>query len=178
MPVVSYSRKICLLGDFAVGKTSLIRRFVSSSFSDQYITTIGVKVSKRTLASTNEPDPYTVTMLIWDTVGGEPFTQVARQYYVGSAGALLVCDLTRPDTLDALRSYASDFLLVNPRASLMVLANKADLAALRMIDERQVAELAAQYGAPWALTSAKTGEQVEEAFTNLVQQMHQRRRGV
>jgi putative ribosome biogenesis GTPase RsgA len=88
-----------------------------------------------------------------------------------------VCDLTRPETLNALHAYASDFLLVNPRAALVVLANKLDLVASRMISDQQVADLAEQYGVPWMLTSARTGEQVEAAFSQLGQHIYQRRRG-
>lgn len=90
-------RKVCLLGDFAVGKTSLVRRFVDNRFDDKYLSSIGVKVSRKTL---NRSD-HTLNLLIWDLVGGNEFSRREIGYLVGAAGALLVCDLTRLETVDA-----------------------------------------------------------------------------
>ena len=86
-------KKICLLGEFAVGKTSLIRRYVEDKFSDKYLSSIGVKVSRKNV----ELGDDTVKLLIWDLAGGEDYTQ--SSYLMGAAGALLVCDVTRADTL-------------------------------------------------------------------------------
>ena len=112
---MNYSTKICLIGDFAVGKTSLIRRFTESRFSDTYLSTIGVRVSRRVVQIADTP-PTTLTMLIWDTAGSEPFTTIVQSYYRGARGAALVCDLTRSDTAAALERYAQEFLQIG-RAS-------------------------------------------------------------
>ena len=115
---MNYSTKICLIGDFAVGKTSLIRRFTESRFSDTYLSTIGVRVSRRVVQIADTP-PTALTMLIWDTAGSEPFTTIVRSYYRGARGAALVCDLTRSDTAAALERYAQEFLQVNPCVPLL-----------------------------------------------------------
>jgi len=157
-------RKICILGDFAVGKTSLVRRFVEGRFDDRYLTTIGVKVSRRPVKLQQE---LTVNLLIWDLAGGEEYTGVQTSYIQGSSGALLVCDLTRPNTFDALEPYARRLQAVNPGSALILAGNKADLAEQHQIEDEMLSELASTLQAAWFITSAKTGNGVETAFTNL-----------
>lgn len=158
--------KVCLIGDFAVGKTSLIRRFTESRFSETYLSTIGIRVSRKTLQT---PDSSSLTLLIWDTAGSEPFTTVVRSYYRGSRGAALVCDVTRPETLASLLRYADEFHAVNPDVPLIVMANKIDLRSERAVSEAQLDEIAAALDAQLFFTSARTGEGVEEAFLALGQ---------
>ncbi|MGQ9483351.1 MAG: Rab family GTPase, partial [Chloroflexus sp.] len=102
--------KICLLGEFSVGKTSLIRRFVEGVFDERYLSTLGVKINRRTL----HIDQTEINLIIWDTAGGEKFDQVVQNYYRGAAGAILVCDVTRPETLSALHEYATAFHSASP----------------------------------------------------------------
>lgn len=167
LPVTSISRKVCLLGDFAVGKTSLVRRFVYDLFDDQYINTIGVKVSRKTVAIPRGDRIVEITMLLWDVAGSEEFEQVRASYLRGAAGAVLVCDLTRPETLDTLRSYAQTLLNVNPDARLVIAANKRDLVEEQKLSRAQVEALATELNAPYYLTSAKTGEGVDTLFRHL-----------
>lgn len=157
-------KKICMLGDFAVGKTSLVRRFVEGSFDDRYLTTIGVKVSRRPVEL---PQSKTINLLIWDLAGGEEFTGVQTSYIQGSSGALLVCDLTRPNTFAALKPYARRLLEVNPSAVLILAGNKVDLTEQRQIEDKELAELANTLQAVWFTTSAKTGDGVDMAFKDL-----------
>ncbi len=163
---MSQIAKICLIGDFAVGKTSLVRRFTESRFSDSYLSTIGVRVSRKILQI---PDAYpkTLTLLVWDTAGGEPFTNIVRSYYRGARGAALVCDTTRPETAASLLRYAQEFHNVNPGVPLIVMANKIDLRSERAVSDEQIGEIAAMLDAPLFFTSARTGEGVEEAFQEL-----------
>src|SRR5512147_1281675 len=95
-------KKVCLLGDFAVGKTSLVRRYVEGRFDDKYLSTIGVKISRKTLARSTG----TLNLLIWDLAGSDEFNTIAPSYLRGAAGALIVCDLTRPETLKVFAQYA------------------------------------------------------------------------
>ena len=90
-----YSKKICLLGDFSVGKTSLVRRFVHNRFDDQYISTIGVKVSRKTVVLPVADDLVELTLMVWDLAGSQGTTPIAASYLRGAVGAVLVCDLTR-----------------------------------------------------------------------------------
>lgn len=100
MPALS--KKVCLLGDFAVGKTSLVRRFVHDYFDDQYLSTIGVKVSRKTINIAQGEQIVELTMMLWDLAGSEEFTHLRASYLRGAAGVLLVGDLTRPLTFDTL----------------------------------------------------------------------------
>jgi small GTP-binding protein len=165
--VTTIAKKICLLGDFAVGKTSLVRRFVYNLFSDEYISTIGVKVSRKTVVVPHNEEVVELTMLLWDLAGSEEFDRVRANYLRGAAGGLLVCDLTRPDTLDSLRAYADDLLSVNPAVRFVLAANKRDLGDQQQLSEAQVEAIAASLNAPYHLTSAKTGDEVETLFRHL-----------
>ena len=169
---MTISKKVCLLGDFAVGKTSLVRRFVYNLFDDRYLSTIGVKVSRRTVDVPRRDEILELNMMIWDLAGGDEFTQARKSYLRGAAGAILVCDVTRPETLASLRSYANDLLHMNPEARFAVAANKCDLIdpaspGQQCLTPGQVEECAGAFGAPWALTSARTGDEVETLFRYL-----------
>lgn len=156
MPTIQ--KKVCLLGDFAVGKTSLIRRYVEGRFDDNYLTTVGVVVSRKTV----EYPTIKINLLIWDLAGGRDFTE--SSYLIGTAGAFLVCDVTRATTLASLRINAEQVRQANPSAKLIVLANKYDLLEDRVITEEQLVAIAQSLEASLEYTSAKTGFGVEEAF--------------
>ena len=165
--MTTFSKKVCLLGDFAVGKTSLVRRFVYNLFNDKYIATIGVKVSRKTVVVPRDDEVVELTMMLWDLAGSEEFNQVRASYLRGAAGAVLVCDLTRPETLDSLRAYADDLLSVSPDAQFILAANKRDLADQQQLTPPQFETVAADLKAPYYLTSAKTGDEVETLFRHL-----------
>ncbi len=156
-------KKICLLGDFAVGKTSLVRRFVEDRFDDKYLSTIGVKISRKTLMQQDTK----LNLLVWDLVGGNQFSRAETGYLLGTAGALIVCDLTRPDTLEPMRRYTSQMRAVNPNVALILLGNKVDLTESRAIDEDMITAVSTELNAPFHFTSAKTGKNVEVAFSHL-----------
>jgi small GTP-binding protein len=162
------SKKVCLLGDFAVGKTSLVRRFVYDLFEDKYITTIGVKVSRKVVTVGGDDDGFELTMMLWDLAGSEDFQQVQASYLRGAAGALLVCDLTREATLDRLIVYAGDLRSINPNVRLVMAANKCDLEEMRRITGSEIEAVAGRINAPCYLTSAKDGSNVENVFAHLV----------
>ncbi len=161
------SKKICLLGDFAVGKTSLMRRFVYNLFDDRYISTIGVKVTRKTVAVPRASDVVELTMMLWDLAGSEEFTPVRASYLRGAAGAVLVYDLTRPETLDGLKSYVDDLLGLNPEARLTLAANKSDLIDRQELGLEQIERFASELALSYYITSAKTGEEVETMFRHL-----------
>ncbi|MFN8474055.1 MAG: Rab family GTPase [Anaerolineae bacterium] len=160
------SQKVCLLGDFAVGKTSLVRRFVYNAFDDKYLATIGVKVSRKTVVLPDEDGLVELSLLLWDLAGSEEFSAVRATYLRGAAGAILVCDLTRSETLTALAAYVEDIRRVAPRARFVVAANKSDLPDPRLLPS-QVEAFAESLETACYLTSAKTGYQVEDAFRHL-----------
>ncbi|NTV64590.1 MAG: GTP-binding protein [Oscillochloris sp.] len=157
------TKKISLIGDFAVGKTSLVRRFVEGRFDERYLSTIGVRVSRKMIQIAGSA-PTDLLMMVWDTAGGDSYANMMLSYYRGSSGALLVCDLTRSETLTSLSRYAQEFRGVNPNAALVLIGNKVDLGGQRMVSDEQLAVVASACGAPWFLSSAKTGAYVDEAF--------------
>lgn len=167
------SKKVCLLGDFAVGKTSMVRRFVYDLFDDKYISTIGVKVSRKTIAVPRSDGIVELAMMLWDLAGTEEFDRVRTSYLRGAAGAIVVCDLTRPETLGSLERHVDELQMVSPGAHWILAANKRDLVelplpkGLQTLDPEQVKARAADLGAPCFLTSAKTGDQIEELFRHL-----------
>jgi len=159
-------KKVCLLGEFAVGKTSLVRRFVEGRFDDRYLSTIGVKISRKTL----ERPTGLLNMLVWDLAGADEFGSQSA-YLRGAAGALIVCDLTRRETLAAFERYARQVRALNVAAPLVFLGNKVDLVAERAITDADLQAASATLGGPYLLSSAKTGEQVEAAFLHLAERL-------
>jgi small GTP-binding protein len=161
------SKKVCLLGDFAVGKTSLVRRFVHNLFDDRYLSTIGVKVSRKTVIIPRDAEMVQLAMMLWDLAGSEEFTQMRDSYLRGTSGAVWVCDLTRPETLDSLPAYVEALFEASPGARIVLAANKRDLVDQQRITAAQIEAVANDLAAPCYLTSAKTGDQVEALFNHL-----------
>ena len=152
--------KLCLLGDFSVGKTSLVRRYVEGYFDDRYLSTIGVKISRKRILK----DTIQLNLLIWDLAGSEDFKKYENSYLRGAAGALIVCDLTRAATFECLPRYYRQIRQVNPDAFAVFVGNKLDLIPKHAPFINPIADFAAECGMPHILTSAKTGEQTEAAF--------------
>jgi len=160
------NKKVCMLGAFSVGKTSLVERYVHSIFSDSYISTIGVKISKKKVIAKN----MELTMILWDLEGKDDFVDINMTYLRGAMGLFVVADLTRKETLDvALQIRKNAVALIGQSVPNILLLNKADVE-LREITDQQIAELI-DSGIPILLTSAKTGENVENAFTYIADRM-------
>ena len=168
--MTAVKKKICLIGSFAVSKTSLIERFVYNRYDEKYLTTIGVKISQKVLAPIEDPQSGKMiqhTFLIWDIAGLEKFGGVVKNYFRGAAGALAVADLTRPETIAHLSEFCQRFKTESPHAFLVILGNKLDifnedkktLSDLNKVADRNATEC--------LLTSAKTGKHVNEAFSTL-----------
>lgn len=155
-------KKICMLGGFAVGKTSLVSRFVRSIFSDKYLTTVGVKIDKKPMAV----DGQDVTLMLWDLYGEDDFQSVQETHLRGTAGYLIVVDGTRPATLDTARELQPRIVRTVGEVPFVVVLNKADLATEWRVDDGTVAS-AFERNAGVLRTSAKTGDGVEEAFVTL-----------
>lgn len=158
-----YVAKVCLLGDPAVGKTSLIRRFVYGTFEGTYLTTIGTNISRKDVVVDNG----TVTLIIWDIAGQMRVNQITPMYYQGAMGAIAVVDITRRMTFDSIPLWVKRFREVNPNAIVILAANKTDLMALRAVAEEELRALASNMGLPLVYTSAKTGAGVDDMFRKL-----------
>jgi small GTP-binding protein len=159
-------KKICMLGSFAVGKTSLVRRFVEGIYTETYHTTIGVKIDKKVM----QVDGGEIKLVLWDLYGEDDFQKMRWSYVQGSSGYLLVADGTRRATLEkavALEQKAREEAGSIP---FVFIINKCDLIA----DWELEPEMEARYAAMnWTVlrSSAKTGEGVEEAFSQLTRKL-------
>ncbi|MBI5000691.1 MAG: GTP-binding protein [Euryarchaeota archaeon] len=149
-----------MLGDPAVGKTSLVRRFVNDMFDDKYLETVGAKPTKKVL----QVKGNRLTMMVWD-IAGHSYS-LHPNYYSGAKGALMVCDLTRRSTLQSLDTWQSALKNKSGDVPVKVLANKSDI-----FDWNFEPEELGEKGFDWLKTSAKTGEKVEEAFQKLAEEM-------
>ena len=159
-------KKVCMIGAFAVGKTSLVARFVKSMFSDKYLTSVGVKIDKKVLNAGGTD----VMLMLWDLAGEDEMHKVAMSSLNGAAGYLLVVDGTRRATLETaldLRRRVEE--AVGPLPYVMVV-NKADLAAEWEVDAEVLTTLAKQ-GVTVVKASAKSGEGVEQAFGDLAKRI-------
>lgn len=167
------SKKVCLLGDFAVGKTSLVHRFVHNRFDDKYISTVGVKVSRKVVMVPHEDSASVikVSLLIWDLAGSEEFRTLQSNYLRGASGAILVCDLTRPTTLDSIPGYVECLQRIAGDVQLVVAANKADLVEQRSLAEESIAQMASTLNAAYYITSAKEGNLVETLFRRVAKSL-------
>ena len=160
-------KKICMLGSFSVGKTSLVARYVSSVFSDKYLTTVGVKIDKKTVAV----DGVDLTLLLWDIYGEDDFQKLRMSYLRGAAGYLLVVDGTRRATLDVALGLEEKVRSEVGAIPFVVCLNKADLKAEWEIDRDLLEARAAAGGWSVLETSARLGTGVDEAFTLLTRRM-------
>jgi len=162
--------KICLVGEGAVGKTCLIRRFIQDQFDDRYISTLGAKVSKKEIKVSGPNGGADIDMTIWDIMGEKGFRELLKEaYFHGAQGVLAVCDVTRKETLKDLDEWVAAVVKVTGNVPIAFLANKSDLKDQTNITEADVRKAAESYKAPYLYTSAKTGLNVEAAFAKLAQ---------
>ena len=161
--------KVCLVGEQRVGKTSLIRRCVLNEFDDRYITTLGVKTSKKELVlDFPGKGQMEVHLAIWDFMGQEGFRDLLKDaYFIGARGILAVADVTRRPTLEALGPWIETVRTIAGSVPLVLAMNKSDLTDQAAYSDEEVARFAATHGAPSFRTSAKTGANVEAAFARL-----------
>ncbi len=163
------TKKICLLGDFNVGKTSLIRRFVEDKFSDRYLSTVGVKVSRKSFKVKAEFSLHLLNLLIWDLEGNTKFKSITPSYLKGASGAIIVADLARTNTLSSINQHIDLFLQVNPQGTIAIALNKADLVPQEKLEK--LIELHSDRDRDLVLkaypTSAKTGKNVSNMFATL-----------
>jgi small GTP-binding protein len=151
--------KLCMVGSFAVGKSSLVKRYVQSMFSDKYHTTVGVKIDKKDV----EVGANTVRMIIWDLAGEDAFSRLQTTFMRGCAGYLLVADGTRAHTLDIALELNRQIETALGRLPFILVLNKEDLAATWEIDAERIGALE-RSGIKVIRSSAKNGLGVESIF--------------
>ena len=159
-------KKICMIGDFSVGKTSLVSRFVRQSFSEKYLTTVGVKIDTKLVKLSDEQN---VKLILWDIAGNDALNTTTISYLRGAAGFLLVIDGTRlPTWHSAINLRETVTAQIGDKPFIMLL-NKVDLVEQWEIDQ-QIIDEKNQQGWTLLSTSAKTGVNVEKAFFELATQ--------
>ncbi|MFO8017525.1 MAG: GTP-binding protein [Promethearchaeia archaeon] len=163
LPEGEYNTKVILTGDYKVGKTSLVDRFVNDKFEESYLATIGLDISKKTEEIT---DNTTMNFIIWD-IGGQ-IKQMApyrSRFYDGANAAFIVIDRTRPGNLNSINAWYEDIKKSVPKdIPMVIVGNKSDLVDDIVITEEEIEEIAEKYGFHHITTSAKTGENVNDAF--------------
>ena len=159
-------KKIAMLGMYAVGKTSLVKRFISSIFDEKYHTTIGVKIDKKIVTVKDRE----VTLMLWDVAGAEDHFTIPNSFIRGSSGYLLVIDGTRVESLDRGFDLISQVENNIGKIPFVAMLNKADLADRWQLTDEHIRSLTA-LGCKVIRSSALTGEGVEEAFHTLAEQI-------
>lgn len=157
--MTSISKKIILLGNFGVGKTSLVQQFVYQRFSEKYLTTLGVKIDKKIVSTTSAE----VSMIIWDIAGEISMQQKNHNYYLGAHGVIYVVDLSRPSTYEQILIDLAIIREQLPMSKIVVVGNKADLLSDTQLQHLESFEnLHCDF-----MTSARTGQNVEAMFEKM-----------
>ena len=170
--------KVCLVGEVAVGKTSLVKRFVLDTFDDRYVATVGTKVTKKTVPVTWRGAPAKMDLMIWDIMGEKGFRALLKEaYFEGCEGLLAVCDMTRKDTLYDLSNWIALTKKQVGNVPIVFIGNKVDLRDRIAVASTDLERLGSIHCAPTLLVSARTGENVEVSFQAVATAIAERQNG-
>lgn len=161
---MSYIIKLVLLGEANVGKTSLVYRFIENKFRENYKSTLGVNLLKKDMQITEYGE---VSAQIWDLGGQESFKSLRQLYLEGANGALLVYDMTSKKSFEKLDEWVQSFIEARNDAPIILIGNKSDLKKQIKISESESRKYANANKMEIIITSAKTGQNVEQAFVQL-----------
>lgn len=161
-----FSSKVCVIGDFAVGKTSTVERFVNNQFSDKYLTTIGVKVDTKEVLVGD----VNLKLIIWDIAGADKFGEIEFAYMRGASAFIMVADGTRSNTVASIQNIRKQVTDRYGDLPYVLLINKADLQHSWEVSDSDIESLRKDYDNMY-LTSAKTGDHVESALRKLAEQI-------
>lgn len=161
---MSVAKKIVLLGHFGVGKTSIIRQFVSNEFSSDYKVTIGVHILKKEVLI---DDKNLVSLILWDIEGTNDVELINKSYLLGSDQFVFTYDISRPATYINLLNQIEKLKLKHPKTSFKIIGNKVDLISTVDINNEDYKKIISKTD---YLTSAKTGDNIEKLFKDLAMQ--------
>jgi len=168
---IAYLKKLVFLGEGAVGKTSLVGRYVYDSFEGDYLATIGTDIHVKMI---QVEDDVLVKLVIWDIAGQDDFAQLRKAYYVNSSGAFFVFDTTRPETIERVDEWIDALYDVTGEIPLVLLENKVDLETA--ISKENIKKLVHKYKVDLIRTSAKEDTNVEKAFKKMTKEILRRAR--
>jgi len=165
--------KILIVGESGVGKSCLLLRFSDDTFTESFISTIGVDFKiKRVTMNDKNGNPKNLKLQIWDTAGQDRFRTITTSYYRGAHGIILTYDVTDPNSFLKIRSWLEEIKEHAPSHTVvMLIGNKADKTEKRAVDQKEAQALADKLGLKYNETSAKTGTGVTEVFTNLTEEI-------
>ncbi|KAF2068909.1 hypothetical protein CYY_009770 [Polysphondylium violaceum] len=156
--------KILVIGDSGVGKSCMLLRFADNRFTDSYISTIGVDFCIRTI----ELDGKKIKLQIWDTAGQERFKTITTSYYRGAHGLIIVYDITSMESFNSIKRWLIDVdRFASPSVLKLIVGNKCDLSAKRVVDFKVAKKFADELNIPIMETSAKDSTAIDEAFIKL-----------
>lgn len=166
-----YLFKLLLIGDSGVGKSCLLLRFADDTYTESYISTIGVDFKIRTI----ELEGKTVKLQIWDTAGQERFRTITSSYYRGAHGIIVVYDVTDNDTFTNVKQWLGEIdRYASEGVNKLLVGNKSDLTGKKVVEYSVAKEFADQLNIPFLETSAKNATNVEQAFLTMAKQIKDR----
>ncbi|KAG1790985.1 P-loop containing nucleoside triphosphate hydrolase protein [Suillus fuscotomentosus] len=166
-----YLFKLLLIGDSGVGKSCLLLRFADDTYTESYISTIGVDFKIRTI----ELEGKTVKLQIWDTAGQERFRTITSSYYRGAHGIIVVYDVTDNDTFTNVKQWLQEIdRYASEGVNKLLVGNKSDLTSKKVVEYSVAKEFADQLNIPFLETSAKNATNVEQSFLTMAKQIKDR----
>ncbi|XP_030296599.1 ras-like GTP-binding protein YPT1 isoform X2 [Sparus aurata] len=166
-----YLFKLLLIGDSGVGKSCLLLRFADDTYTESYISTIGVDFKIRTI----DMDGKTVKLQIWDTAGQERFRTITSSYYRGAHGIIIVYDVTEQESFNNVKQWLDEIdRYACENVSRLLVGNKSDLVSKKVVDAATAQELASSLKVSFLETSAKSSDNVERAFLTMASEIHKR----
>jgi len=170
-PEYDYLFKLLLIGDSGVGKSCLLLRFADDTYTESYISTIGVDFKIRTI----ELDGKTIKLQIWDTAGQERFRTITSSYYRGAHGIIVVYDVTDQESFNNVKQWLQEIdRYASENVNKLLVGNKCDLTNKKVVDYSSAKEYADQLGIPFLETSAKNATNVEQAFMTMAAEIKNR----
>lgn len=163
--------KITLIGEQAVGKSSITRKYTKNEFSPNILGTTGLEIQKKELIINEEK----IIVTIFDSAGHERFRKIAESHYKGSNGLIFVYDITDLKSFDIVSQWLQNIFSEKNQIEVLLIGNKNDLADSRQISKQDGVELANKWGIGFMETSAKTGENIQESFSSLINKIHNKK---
>jgi len=170
-PEYDYLFKLLLIGDSGVGKSCLLLRFADDTYTESYISTIGVDFKIRTV----ELESKVIKLQIWDTAGQERFRTITSSYYRGAHGIIVVYDVTDQESFNNVKTWLNEIdRYASENVNKLLVGNKCDLTAKKVVDYQTAKAFADELGIPFLETSAKNATNVEQAFMTMAQEIKNR----